>query len=258
MSNEDRAVPTGDSVSSLSGQKVVVVGGTSGMGLGAVRVARSAGAEVVVAGRRPAAERTTTDANDGRLTQLVVDVDSESSVAALFDEVGSFDHLLVTAAPAPGSWGAMLEEDLATAQRYLNTKFWGSWLCARYATPNLSPGGSITFLTGCNIRRPTAGASIVAASFGALEKLVEPLALELAPVRVNAIRPGIVNSEMWEFMDSEERAKLHDSAAARLPVGRTGTIEDIGGAAVFLMSSTFVTGIVLEVSGGEPLVNLDL
>jgi NAD(P)-dependent dehydrogenase (short-subunit alcohol dehydrogenase family) len=242
----------------LAGSRVVVVGGTSGMGLGAVRTAQAAGAEVVVAGRRPAVERTPVGGDEERITHLVVDVTDEASVKALFEQVGAFDHLLVTAAPAPGSWGPMLEQDLAAAQEFLSAKFWGSWLCARYGAPQIGERGSITFLTGCNVRRPMAGASIVAASFAALEKLAEPLTLELAPIRVNTIRPGLVNSEMWDFMEPAQRETFHDAAAGQLPVGRSGRISDIGEAAVFLMTNGYATGTVIEVSGGEPLVNLDL
>lgn len=240
----------------LQGKRVVVVGGTSGMGLGAVQAAAAQGAHVVVAGRRAVADRPAIDAGAGSIEHKVADVTDEASVKALYDEVGALDHLFVTAAPAPGSWGALLDQDLAAAKTYLDGKFWGSWLNARYAAPKMPAGGSITFLTGCNVRRPMAGASIVASSFAALEKLGEVLALELGPLRVNTIRPGLVNSDMWTFLDADARAAFHDDAAGKLPVGRTGAIEDIGDAAVFLMNNGYVTGTVLEVSGGEPLINL--
>ena len=147
----------------LAGKKVVVVGGTSGMGGGAVRAAADAGADVVVAGRRPVADRPAIDAGAGSIQHAVVDNGDEASVKALYEQVGDLDHLFVTAAPAPGSWGPLLEQDLATARQYLDGKFWGSWLNARYAAERMREGGSITFLTGCSVIRPVAGASIVAA-----------------------------------------------------------------------------------------------
>jgi len=240
----------------LAGTTVVVVGGTSGMGRAAAQAAAQAGADVVVAGRRAAANRPAIDAGAGSVRHATVDNSDESSVKALYEEVGQLDHLLVTAAPAPGTWGPLLEQDLATARQYLDGKFWGSWLNARYAAAKLRPGGSVTFLTGCNVIRPIAGMAMVAASFGAVEAMTLALALELAPSRVNAIRPGLVDSEMWAVMPAEVKDDVFGKARERFPVGRVGTPEDIGNAALFLMTNSYVTGTVLEVSGGEPLVSL--
>src|SRR5882672_9181551 len=116
----------------LHGQRVVIVGGTSGMGQAAAIAARREGASVIVAGRRPVEQR---DASDPGVSHEVVDVASEPSVRALFDRVGEIDHLLVTAAPPPGSWRPFLEDDVEGAERYLRAKFLGSWACARYAAP---------------------------------------------------------------------------------------------------------------------------
>jgi NAD(P)-dependent dehydrogenase (short-subunit alcohol dehydrogenase family) len=224
------------------------------MGLGAARAAAAAGADVVVGGRRPLATR---EPGDERFEHVVIDATDEASVKAAFDAIGALDHLLVTAAPAAGGPGAFLAQDVAAARRYLDAKLFGSWACARYAAPQLPPGGSITFLTGCAAIRPRAGASIVTATFAALEALSQALALELGPIRVNAIRPGIVDSAMWDAVDAPVRERLHGTARARFPARRIGTIDDIGHAAVFLMTNPYTTGIVLEVSGGEPLVSLE-
>jgi NAD(P)-dependent dehydrogenase (short-subunit alcohol dehydrogenase family) len=242
---------------SLRGQGVVVVGGTSGMGLGAVRAAARAGAHVVAAGRRAEHLRSVGESDEGRITNAVVDVTDEASVRALFENAGELDHLLVTAAPGAAS-RPFLEQDRAAAQAFMNGKFFGSWACARYAAPRMRPGGSITFLTGCSSIRPRAGSAIVTATFAALEALAQALALELGPLRVNAIRPGLIDSDMWSFLDERAREQLRDKVRTTFPARRIGTIEDIGHAAVFLMTNPYVTGTVLEVSGGEPLVTLDL
>jgi len=239
----------------LRGQRVVVVGGTSGMGLGAVRAAADAGAHVIAAGRRPAAARDIVQPAEGRLEHAVVDVTDEASVRAMFDAIGEVDHLFVTAAPPPGSWGAFLDQDVAAAQTYMNGKFFGSWACARYGAPRMHPGGSITFLTGATAVRPRPGSSIVTAAFTAVEALSRALAVELGPLRVNTIRPGLVDSDMWNFLDDAARAQLHQKVREKFPVRRVGTIEDIGHAAVFLMTNPYVTGTVLEVTGGEQLVD---
>jgi len=240
----------------LAGTTVVVVGGTSGMGRAAAEAAAQAGADVVVAGRRAAADRPAIEAGAGSVRHATVDNGDESSVKALYAEVGQLDHLLVTAAPAPGTWGPLLAQDLAGAREYVDGKLFGSWLNARYAAEKLRPGGSITFITGCNVIRPVAGMAMVAAAYGAVEAMTPALALELSPSRVNTIRPGLVDSDMWDAMPAEVKDDIFGKARSRFPVGRTGTPQDIGGAALFLMTNTYVTGTVLEVSGGEPLVSL--
>ena len=242
--------------SPLKGQKVVVVGGTSGMGLGAARAARDAGAEVVVAGRRPEAARALRP-ETGKFEHAVVDITDEASIRRLFETVGELDHLLVTATPsAPDA--PFLEQGLAAAQAIMNGKFFGSWACARHAAPRMRAGGSITFLTGGAAIRPRAGLATLAATFAALETLSQALALELGPLRINTLRPGVIDSDMWSFLDAAAREKLRQKVRETFPVHRIGTIEDVGHAAVFLMTNPYVTGTVLEISGGETLVKLDL
>jgi NAD(P)-dependent dehydrogenase (short-subunit alcohol dehydrogenase family) len=234
---------------SLAGQRVVVVGGTSGMGLATVRLAAELGAEVVAAGRRSLEDRGVIKG----VQQAQVDVTDESCVRSLFDGIGELDHLFVSS--APGSPGPFLEQDLAAARTFLDGKMLGSWSCARYAAPRIRPGGSITFVTGCAVVRPPRNAAMVTAAFAAVEALARALALELGPLRVNTIRPGYTDSEMWSHLAAAERDELRRRVAGAMPVGRMGTPEDIAHAAVFLMTSRQTTGAVLEVSGGETLVD---
>ena len=236
-------------MTALAGQRVVVVGGTSGMGLATVRAALAQGAEVVAAGRRPVGRRE--PAAGAR--QEVVDITSEESVRELFRNVGELDHLLVTA--SPGSPGAFLEQDLASARTYMDGKFFGSWTCARFAAPRIRARGSITFVTGGAVVRPPAHGSMIAAAFAAIEALTRALAVELGPQRVNTIRPGYTDSEMWQFLSDGQRDDLRRRVADALPVRRMGTPEDVAHAAIFLMTNPQVTGTVLEVTGGETLIN---
>ena len=257
MAQQDRASY------SLKGQKVVIVGGTSGMGLGAARAAVAAGAEVLVASRRPEGARPSGDGEGksesapDRFEHAVVDITDEPSIRRLFERVGKLDHLLVTATP-PAQDGPFLQQDLSAAQAIMNGKFFGSWACARHAAPRMRAGGSITFLTGGAAIRPRAGIATVTATFAALETLSQALALELGPLRVNTLRPGVIDSDMWSFLDEAGREKLRQKVRETFPVGRIGTIEDVGHAAVFLMTNPYVTGAVLEISGGETLVKLDI
>jgi NAD(P)-dependent dehydrogenase (short-subunit alcohol dehydrogenase family) len=238
----------------LQDRRAVIVGGTSGMGFAAAKAAARAGAEVIVAGRRRVSERTAAGF-EARIAHETVDVTDEASVKAMFARIGTLDHLLITAAPKPGTWGAFLEQDVAGAQQFMNAKFFGSWACARWAAPRMSTGGSITFLTGGAAARPRAGASMVSATFAALETLARGLAIELGPLRVNTIRPGYTDSEMWSFLDPAALEQLRQKVKAAMPVRRMGTVEDIGHAAIFLMTNPQVTGSVLEITGGETLVD---
>ncbi len=236
-------------MTALAGQRVVVVGGTSGMGLATVRAALAQGADVIAAGRRPLARRE--PAAGAR--QEMVDVTDEESVRALFQNAGELDHLLVTA--SPGSPGAFLAQDLADARSYMDGKFFGSWTCARFAAPRLRARGSITFVTGGAVVRPPPHGSMIVAAFAAIEALTRALAVELGPQRVNTIRPGYTDSEMWQFLSGSQRDDLRRRVADALPVRRMGTPEDVAHAAVFLMTNPQVTGAVLEVTGGETLIN---
>jgi NAD(P)-dependent dehydrogenase (short-subunit alcohol dehydrogenase family) len=233
----------------LVGQRVVVVGGTSGMGRATASAAAAAGAEVISAGRRAVAERV----SGPSVSQAIVDVTEESSVRALFAGLDRIDHLFVSA--APGRPGPMLDQDLVAARSFIDGKLFGTWMCARHAAPLMTAGGSMTFITGVAAVRPPGNAAMVTAAFAAVEALAPALALELAPMRVNVIRPGYTDSEMWSSLSEAARDDLRARVSAAMPVRRMGTPDDIAQAALFLMTSPQTTGIVLEVSGGESLID---
>ena len=236
----------------LAGQKVVVVGGKTGIGLGVARAARAAGATVVVASRRLWPVGDHPELAD--FEQVSLDMRDESSVEKAFDGIGSLDHLVVTAAPDMGTWGAFMDADMRGVRSYLEGKFLGSWACARHAAPRLRAGGSITFLTGGMAVRPKIGFTAVTSAFAAVEALSGSLALELAPTRVNTIRPGYVDTDMWGFLPTAHRDGLRQKVADTFPARRAGKPADIGHAALFLMTNPYVTGTVVEVAGGENLV----
>lgn len=239
----------------LAGKSVVIVGGTSGMGRGAAEAAAAQGARVIAVSRRKVSAPVQLDQGSS-IESAVLDMTDEAAVRAFFEEIGALDHLLVTATP-PVPGGAFLDSSYADAEAVLRGKLLGSWACARHAAPRMRPGGSITFVTGGVAVRPSRGAVMMSAAFAALEALARGLALELGPIRVNAIRPGVIESEMWASTPEDRRLAFFDKVRQRFPVGRPGRVEDIGHAAVFLMTNAYVTGAVLEVTGGEHLVNLD-
>ena len=237
----------------LTGKCVVVVGGKTGIGLGIAQAAHAAGASVTVASRRSASA-----VDHPELTpfeQIELDISDEDAVRAAFDTIGSLDHLLVAAGPTDGSWGAFMDEDMRGVRSYANSKFLGSWACARYAQPRLATDGSITFLTGGIAARAKVGMTAVTSTFAAVEALTRSLALELGPVRVNAIRPGFIDTDLWNFLSTTDAADVREKVRTSFPARRIGRPADVGHAAVFLMTNPYVTGTVLEVSGGEQLVD---
>jgi NAD(P)-dependent dehydrogenase (short-subunit alcohol dehydrogenase family) len=238
--------------SSLHGKKVLVVGGKTGIGLGIARAARAAGASVLVASRRlsSVAEHPELDGFE----QIVLDMRDESAVQHAFDAIGHLDHLVITAAPDLGSWGKFMDADMSGVRHYIEGKFLGTWACARYGAPHMAAGGSITFLTGGTAARHKPGFAAVTSTFAAVEALSGSLALELGPIRVNTIRPGYVDTDMWNVMPKEERDALRQRVRDTFPARHAGTTADIGHAALFLMTNAYVTGTVVEVSGGENLV----
>jgi NAD(P)-dependent dehydrogenase (short-subunit alcohol dehydrogenase family) len=237
---------------SLSGKKVVVVGGKTGIGLGVAQAARTAGATVVLASRRISAVEERPDLEG--FMQVGLDMRDESVVQTAFDTIGPLDHLIITAAPDLGTWGAFMDTDMHGVRSYMEGKFLGSWACARHGTPHLGAGGSITFLSGGMATRPKVGYAAVTSTFAAVEALSGSLALELAPIRVNTIRPGFIDTDMWSFLPADHRDGLRQKVETTFPARRAGKASDIGHAALFLMTNPYVTGTVIEVSGGENLV----
>lgn len=232
----------------LAGKKVVVIGGSSGIGLAAAELAKRAGADVVIAARSaakldPIAERL-------KMTAIVADVTNDESVAELFKRTGPVDHVVLTAAQLrTGPFKSVAMEDVRAT---MEGKFWGAWRVARET--QIRPGGSLTLVTGFLSVRPRPNSAIISAANGALESLARALALELAPVRVNAVSPGVIDTPIRAAMPEAARKEMLAKTAAALPVGRVGMAEDIAQQIVSFMNNGFATGSIVYVDGGA-LVN---
>lgn len=242
------------SMQALAQKTVVVVGGTSGMGRGIAEASAREGAKVFAFGRRSPASDVTYDGG-GSIHYKSLDMTDDAAVAAAFARIGQIDHLLVTATP-PGGAGKFREQSYEQAASIVTGKLLGSWSCARHAVAHMNASSSITFTTGGVAVKPRSGAAMISAAFAGLEALTRALALELGPIRVNALRPGVIASEMWSSMPEADRTAFFDRVQTRFPVRRAGTVEDIAHAAIFLMTNGYVTGAILEVTGGETLVEL--
>jgi NAD(P)-dependent dehydrogenase (short-subunit alcohol dehydrogenase family) len=228
----------------LAGKNVVVVGGSSGIGLATAALAKSEGASVIIASR--SAERLRAAADQIGARGIEADVTSDASVEALFKTCGKVDHVVVTAAQLRA--GPFKTQSMGDARLTMESKFWGAWRVARCA--EIAPGGSLTLVSGFLSVRPRPATAIVGAANGALEALTRSLALELAPVRVNAVSPGVIDTPIRAAMPEDARRKMLEQTAAALPVGRVGTGEDIGRQILAFMTIGFATGSIVYLDGG--------
>jgi len=232
----------------LAGKKVVVVGGSSGIGLSTAELAKSEGADVVIASRN--ADRLKAVAAKLGATAIATDVTNDQSVIDLFHTCGPVDHVVVTAAQLrSGPFKSVSMEDVRAT---MEGKFWGAWRVARAA--DIRPGGSLTLVSGFLSIRPRPAAAIVGAANGALESLARSLALELAPIRVNCVSPGIIDTPIRAAMPEAARRDMLAKIAASLPVGRVGVGEDIARQILTFMTVGFATGSIVYIDGGA-LIN---
>jgi NAD(P)-dependent dehydrogenase (short-subunit alcohol dehydrogenase family) len=212
----------------LSNEKVLIVGGSSGMGLALARACLEVGSMVTIVGRdkdrlRRAREELGEPAS---LATFAVDIAQEAQVIDLFKGIGPLDHIISTAADIEGAYELLPALKLEAAQRVVASKLYGPLLLAKHGAPVLSQGGSMTFVSGIAAYRPMARGSIVAAVNAALEGLVRALAVELAPIRVNAVSPGWIDTPIWSLVAGDKKDDTLSAMAKRLPVGRVGASAD--------------------------------
>ncbi len=241
---------------SLRNQRVVVIGGSSGIGFAIAEGARREGADVVIGSSNPDKVADAVTRLGGGAAGQAVDVRDEPGVARFFATIGPFDHLAYTA----GDWGpqrdggGVADMDLTQANETFAVRFWGALAAIKHAQPHIAPGGSITLTDGMIAHRPRKNAALGTAMAGAIEHLTRGLAVELAPVRVNAVCPGYVLTEVWERIPEAERAARLQRMTERQPLPRAGNPAELAEAYLYLMRGGFTTGQVLLVDGGLSLI----
>src|SRR4051812_32976813 len=233
---------------SLMDRRIVITGGGTGIGLATAKLAAARGASVVLMGRRESKLQGAVEAIGVAASYRVLDVTDGDAVAHAFKEIGRFDHLVTCAAGITIGPFAELPEN--ALREFFEVKFWGQVRAIRAALPTLARDGSIVAVSGFLYRKPSAGYSAFAAVNGAIESLVKVLSIELAPIRINALVPGQVDT-LREVIGEQANRGRAEAAAAKLPVGRIGTPEDLAHAALFLLENRFTTGMSLDVDGGE-------
>jgi NAD(P)-dependent dehydrogenase (short-subunit alcohol dehydrogenase family) len=233
----------------LQGKKAVIIGGSTGIGLETARLLTGEGATVTITGRSPEKLEAATRQLEGPVTSHAFDGREVKAMQHFFAEVGSFDHLVLTM-NSGGAVGAFLELEDPHFRSAFENKFWPFINAVRFGEKNLAPDGSITFVAGAAARKAVKGMSGIAATNGALLAMVGPLALELAPRRINAVSPGVIDTPYWHGVDETKRQEMFDFSASQVPVGRVGTAADIAQAILYLITNTFTTGTILDCDGG--------
>jgi NAD(P)-dependent dehydrogenase (short-subunit alcohol dehydrogenase family) len=234
-------------------KRVVIVGGSSGIGLAVAEQLALQGAEIVLVSGNAARVQGAAKSIGGKAQGQAVDVSDEKAVAGFFANLGAFDHLVFTAGDSL-QLHKLADTDLKQARRAFELRYWSALAAVKYGSPQIRKGGSVVLTTGVAGQRPHSGWVIAASVCGTIEALTRALAIELAPIRVNAVSPGVVRTNLWQNMSSSEREQLFESVGKRLPVGRVGEAHDIAQAYLFLMQEGFATGQTVVVDGGTVLV----
>ncbi|WP_035798378.1 SDR family oxidoreductase [Kitasatospora mediocidica] len=230
----------------FEGQQVLVVGGTSGVGLAAAAGFAAAGAEVTVVSRsREKVDEALKSLGD-RAHGRTLDIRDDEQVDRFLAAAGAFDHVVVSAGVTPTGRADTLP--LPDAYAAMDSKFWGAYRISRQVS--IRPGGSLTLVSGYLSVRPGRASALQSAINAALEALGRGLALEFAPIRVNTISPGLLDTPLWDGLPEASRESMFAATVQKLPVGRVGLPEDVAEAILYLAGNAHSTGTTLFVDGG--------
>ncbi|MFD0693328.1 SDR family oxidoreductase [Paenibacillus sp. GCM10027628] len=235
----------------LQNQRIVIIGGSSGIGLETAKQVQALGADVIIASRSEDKLQRAKEILGSKASVYTLDTTDEQQVKSFFEKVGPFDHLVVSAAETSG--GSFLQTDSAQARQLFENKFWGQYYAAKYGATQISPTGSMTLFSGVVAYKAMIGSSALGAVNAAVSNLGQTLALELAPIRVNIVSPGIIDTPSRSKMQEDARTNFYATVANKLPLKRVGKAEDVAQSVLYLIQNSFVTGTVLHVEGGHIL-----
>jgi len=235
----------------LTGKNVVIIGGTAGIGLAAAQAAAAAGAKVWAAGRSEGHIEAAKQVANGSFEVRQADTHDAASLEAIFKEVGTVDHLVSAAVGGERTLKPFLEQTEDQFKAAYD-KLWGYAKVVRTGAPYLADDGAITLVSGSPARKIKPAQSPLSCVGASVENLVRCLAVEMAPVRVNVVSPGTVDTAMFDWMGDEKQGKLQAMTASHL-IQRAGTPEEIAQGILFVMQNGFVTGTTVDVDGGRIL-----
>lgn len=233
----------------LAGKRIIILGGSSGLGLATAQAVSEEGAEVIIVSSNINKIEEALKGLSNRSKGFAVSLDNEENIKDFFSEIGEFDHLVYTAAENLNLKN-ISETDLVAAKNFFTLRFWGALAAIKYATPNIRQGGSVSLISGTAGQRPGAGWALASSICGAMDGLTKAMAVELAPIRVNAVAPGVTKTNLWNGMSEEEREAFYRATGDALLLKRVGLPEDIAQAFLFLMKEEYATGQIITIDGG--------
>ncbi|WP_343672059.1 SDR family oxidoreductase [Chitinophaga sp.] len=237
----------------LTNKKVLILGGSTGLGLATAKAAAAEGAVITIVSKNQKRLEAAAQQLPPQTTLFATDLSDEKSIQSFFASFGNFDHLVYTAGENL-SLSVIKDMDLSASRRYFDIRYWGAVAAVKYGAPHINPGGSITLTSGIAAIKPNISWSIGSSICAAMEGFTRVMALELAPVRVNIVSPGLVRSNLWDSLDAAAREQLFDNLAQALPLKRIGEPEDIARTYLYLMKQPYSTGQRVIVDGGNMLI----
>jgi NAD(P)-dependent dehydrogenase (short-subunit alcohol dehydrogenase family) len=237
----------------LEGKRIIVLGGSSGLGLATAKAAASEGASVIIV----SSNQSRVDSALAELPEgsrgYAVDLSQEKNIKNFFDQAGRFDHLVYTA--GENITMSMVDDtDIERGKDFFTIRFWGAFAAIKYCKAYINEGGSITLMSGNFGQRPSAGYSLGATICGAMDGFTRAMAVELAPIRVNNIAAGVIKTNLWNNLSEDDRNGFYKHLESTLLLKRVGEAEDIAQAFVYLMKQQYTTGQSLVIDGGAVLV----
>lgn len=237
----------------LSGKKVIVLGGSSGIGYATSKAAASEGASVVIVSGNQTRIDLALEGLPKGSKGIAADLSKEENIRDLFDQTGNFDHLVFTAGENI-RMNMVGETDIDNGKDFFTIRFWGAFAAIKYGKDHINDGGSVTLMSGNFGQRPSKGYSLGAAICGAMDAFTRAMAIELAPLRVNNIAAGVVRTNLWNSLSEADRLGFYTHLESTLLLKRVGEAEDIAQAFVYLMKQSYTTGQSLVIDGGAVLI----
>jgi NAD(P)-dependent dehydrogenase (short-subunit alcohol dehydrogenase family) len=237
----------------LTGKRVIILGGSSGLGFATAKAAAAEGANVVIVSSNQARIDTALEGLPQGSKGYAVDLSKEQSIKDFFNQAGSFDHMVYTAGENI-SMSMVDDTDIEKGKDFFTIRFWGAFAAIKYGKDHINEGGSINLMSGNFGQRPSKGYSLGATICGAMDAFTRAMAVELAPIRVNNIAAGVIKTNLWNNLSEADREGFYKYLESTLLLKRVGEPEDIAQAFVYLMKQPYTTGQSLVTDGGAVLV----